>query len=292
MVVTIVHNKLEYDRYTSKIVESDLMIEFMKPLTAFRLLWVNLSEAKVVFSGARVVDLYTFNAFKRKVKEILILQHAENENRTRFSVKFLWANRVKVTYWALSIAIINAIMLFKKERISKSTKINIYYWLQSYRKRWEEYVKQEVNAVLCPAPNPLIYGCVKPIQIDEIVVGYFLVDEPLSKTLGITPEEEVELIKGLIKKYKITELFVKLHPRSSASKYDDIPEIIITETVLIKAKNVCGYKSGLLAAPYQSDSRILYDVNTDCWVETSVDRNVEGKHYVKVVKANEEYTIQ
>lgn len=292
MVVTIVHNKLEYDRYTSKIVQSDLMIEFMKPLTAFRLLRVDLKDLKVVFSGARVVDLYAFNAFKRKVKEVIILQHAENENRTKFSIKFLWANRVKVTNWALSTFIINAIMLFKKGIINKPMRINIYYWLQSYKKRWEEHIKLEVNAVLCPAPNPLIYGCVQPIQIDDTVVDYFLIDEPLTKTLGISPEEEIELIKRLIQKYKITKLFVKLHPRSIATKYEEVPEISITMSVFIKARNICGYKSGLLSAPYQSDSKILYDAKADCWKNLSIDTNVEGKYYVKCVKTNEEYFIQ
>ncbi len=291
MVVTIVHNKLEYHRYTSKIVESNLMIEFMKPLTSFKLLWIDLSESKVVFSGARIVDIYAFNAVKRKAKEILILQHAENENRTSTTIKFLWANRVKVTCWAMSAVIISSIMLFKKRKGNTPTRINIYYWLQSYRKRWQEHIKTPVNSVLCPTPNPLIYGCVKPIPVEMSVVDYFLIDEPLTKTLGISAKAEIDIIKRLINKYKITKLFVKLHPRSSVMKYQEIKELFITDSVYIKARNICGYKSGLLSAPYQSDSQIIYHPDINSWNEIKVERNVGGKHYETVVKENEEYSL-
>ena len=258
--IGVVTNKLEYERFTSKLVNCDLIIEHENPLTYFDFIGLNFLKSEFYFVGLRIPDCFLLKSLDNRCSKIVIFQHAFNENNEEKSVSYLLKNAKKFCAWVISILFSFLLRLKKK---SKSFKY-CYYFTEYYKLRLSKIIKN-VNYKSCREPNPLIFGSKNSITIDNKIINYFYVDEPLSTTLGISIKKEKKLILKLINKFEIEKLYVKLHPRSPVDKFSDLSNIILTEKVFKNSKNLVGYKSNLLRFPFESNRFIKLSKKTLSW---------------------------
>jgi hypothetical protein len=249
--VAIVTNKLEYHRFTSKIISCDVIIEHENPFTYLKLFSLNFKKSEFYFIGLRLPDVYLIKLLKNRCSRLVVLQHAFNENNNIKSFSYFLNNAVKFLMWLFSILITN-LFLYK---IKYNTKTSCYYFTDYYRKRLNTIVKN-VLYHKCGEPDPLNFGSKEKILIEDQIINYFYVDEPLTRTLGISLSREKKLISDLITEFHINKLFVKLHPRSSKEKFAGLPNIVLTDSIYSNSKTLIGYKSNLLRHPFKSEKFI------------------------------------
>ena len=249
--VAIVTNKLEYHRFTSKIISCDVIIEHENPFTYLKLFSLNFKKSEFYFIGLRLPDVYLIKLLKNRCSRLVVLQHAFNENNNIKSFSYFLNNAVKFIMWLFSILITN-LFLYK---IKYNTKTSCYYFTDYYRKRLNTIVKN-VLYHKCGEPDPLNFGSKEKILIENQIINYFYVDEPLTRTLGISLSREKKLISDLITEFHINKLFVKLHPRSSKEKFAGLPNIVLTDSIYSNSKTLIGYKSNLLRHPFKSEKFI------------------------------------
>jgi hypothetical protein len=145
-----------------------------------------------------------------------------------------------------------------------NTNISCYYFTNYYRNRLNNVIKN-VLYHKCGEPDPVSFGSEKPILINNQIIDFFYIDEPLTKTLGITSSKEKIIISNLIIKFNIDKLYVKLHPRSSKEKFAGLTNIVLTDSIFSNSKNLIGYKSNLLRHPFKSERFIELSSSELSW---------------------------
>ena len=254
--IAILDTKIEYHRFTSKIYNCKIFITHQNPLSFLKLYFLELNKYEIIFVASRVPDIFLLKILKNRAKKIVVLQHAFTENNQFFNFNYIKNNSLKFFLWSCSI-IFMIPLFFKKFCL---TNLNCFYFTDYYKNRIKEIYKNS-NYFKCSDPNPLIYGSPYEIKISDQACDFFYVDEPLSKTLGISKLKEQYLIKELINKYKIKKLYVKIHPRSKHKKFKTFKNVFVVDHIFSKTTNLIGYKSNLLR--YNYDSKFLIALNSD-----------------------------
>ena len=162
-------------------------------------------------------------------------------------------------------------MLILKKITRRQTvyrEIIVAYFKNFYKDRWQKLLGlQNVTFIECGHPDPLEYGTENRLATCLEENDYFYVDEPLTSTLGISGIDEIEIVKKMISSFSIRNLKVKLHPRSSRTKFASLPEIELCDQIYLNSKYVFGYRSGLLDAPFSSKSTVYkLDPSTGTWI--------------------------
>lgn len=277
--IAIVTNKMEYYRFTSKIVKCDIIIEHENPISYLKLLNFNLENTVIYFIGLRLPDIYLLKNLLNKCPSIIVLQHAFNHNNILKSVTYLVHNSVKFFCWACSI-VFSFSLRFKSK---SSTEIKCYYFTDYYLKRLLNLVKS-VDFFKCSNPNPTYFGSETKININNEIIDYFYIDEPLTKSLGIAATEEKILLKELIRNFGINKLFVKLHPRSNPNKFAEFQNIEITKSIFVNAQNLIGYQSNLLRYSFNSKNLIRFDRISMKWNKSTYNVIEFGDYSNDVIK--------
>ena len=70
--VAIVTNKLEYHRFTSKIISCDVIIEHENPFTYLKLFSLNFKKSEFYFIGLRLPDVYLIKLLNKNKNNIEI----------------------------------------------------------------------------------------------------------------------------------------------------------------------------------------------------------------------------
>ena len=245
--VAIVTNTLEYHRFTSKIINCDVIIEHENPFTYLKLFSLNFKQSEFYLIGLRMPDLNLIKLLKNRCSRLVVLQHAFNENNKIKSLSYFFNNTPKFLMWFLSI-LLGKLFSYKKEY---NTVMTCYYFTDYYSNRLDNIVKN-VLYYKCGEPDPLYFGSEKTILISKQIIDFFYIDEPLTKTLGISSSKEEKIISDLIIEYNIDKLFVKLHPRSLKEKFVGLPNIVLTDSIFSNSKTLIGYESNLLRHPFKS----------------------------------------
>lgn len=258
--VAIVTNKLEYSRFTSKIINCDIIIEHENPITYLKLFSLNFKQAEFFLIGLRIPDIHIIKILKNKCLKLVVLQHAFNENNQIKTFSYYINNSRKFSTWLISI-LFSKLLCYKTKQ---NTNIICYYFTNYYKNRLDNIIKN-VCFHKCGEPDPVYFGSEKPILINNQIINFFYIDEPLTKTLGISLKKEKIIISDLIIKFNIDRLYVKLHPRSSKEKFAGLPNIVLTDSIFSNSKNLIGYKSNLLRHPFKSEKFIELSSSELSW---------------------------
>ncbi|MDB4638252.1 hypothetical protein OAE64_00020 [bacterium] len=246
--IAIVTNKLEYSRFTSKIIRCDLIIEHENPISYLKLFRVNFRHAEVFLIGLRSPDVHIIKSLNNRCSRLVVFQHAFNENNKVKTIPYFINNATKFITWSISI-LVSKLFYFKGVH---KTSISCYYFTDYYKDRLKNILKN-VGYHKCAEPDPVYFGSEKPISINKKIIEFFYIDEPLTKTLGITPTKEKEIISNLMNEFSVGKLYVKLHPRSSKDKFAGLPNVVLTDSIFSNSKNLIGYKSNLLRHPFKAE---------------------------------------
>ena len=258
--VAIVTNKLEYNRFTSKIINCDIIIEHENPITYLKLFSLNFKQAEFFLIGLRMPDIYIIKTLKNRCSRLVVLQHAFNENNKIKTFSYYINNSTKFLSWSLSI-LFSKLFSYKKKH---NTNISCFYFTNYYRNRLNNITKN-VLYHKCSEPDPVTFGSEKPILVNNQIIDFFYIDEPLTKTLGISSSKEKIIISNLINKFNIYKLYVKLHPRSSKEKFAGLTNIVLTDSIFSNSKNLIGYKSNLLRHPFRPERFIELSSSDLSW---------------------------
>ena len=261
--IAIVTNKIEYLRFTSKILACDIIIEHENPISYLKLFNLDLKNSVIYFIGLRMPDVYLLRNLSNRCSSIIVLQHAFNQNNILKSYMYLAQNFLKYFMWSCSISA-SFFLRFKSKKVAE---IKCYYFTDYYLKRLSNFVRP-VNFFKCSEPNPTYFGSEIKININSEIIDFLYIDEPLTKTLGITLNEEERILMKLISDFQINKLFVKLHPRSNPNKFDKFKNIIITTSIFTNTKNIIGYQSNLLRYRFKSKNFIKLDRISQKWVKS------------------------
>lgn len=276
--IAVVTNAEEYNRFTKKIIDCDILIIHEKPSSYFNILNMSLSESEFYFIGARAPDIYLISNIINRCKQIHILQHAFNKNYSKVSIYFLYNNFCRFVAWFVSI-IIGHIFKFKRK---VNSDVYCYYFTNYYKLRIGN-VYPNITFYSCSKPDPTVFGTSVQMNKNLTPINYFYVDEPLTKTLGLTNKSELQLICNLINQFKIKKLYVKLHPRSNKFKFSKIKQVYITESIYQNSKHIIGFKSNLLKFNFNSKYFIGLDKKDLSW-KLNKRKSFEVGTYIEDVK--------
>lgn len=276
--VAIVTSKAEYLRFTKKIIDCDLIIEHEKPITYLNFLKIDFQNSIFYFMGLRAPDVFLIKNLYGKCEKIIVFQHAFNENNIIKSASYILNNFFKFFMWSISICL----SYFLKAKKNIKTIVECFYFTKYYKKRLTNFI-HNARFIRCSDPDPTIYGTQKKIVVKNDKVDYFYIDEPLTKSLGITKKEENKLIENLISNYDINKLYVKLHPRSKKDKFTTFKRIAITENIYKNCQNLVGYQSNLLRYNFKSKNFIMLNRDLKSWSKVAYLTYGEGS-YVDDVK--------
>lgn len=222
--------------------------------------------------GARPPDTYAALYALKTSKKIIILQHAKNARRKKFTLKYFLLNYKKLFWWVLSILFLKVITSSKKLIVCKD--IEIYYFTDEYKKAWQDRLEQYgPKFIKCNLPDVSLYGTVKDIPVIEEKINCFYVDEPLTTTLGITSKEEKDILKKLNVINENQKIHVKLHPRSNPNKFEDLDNFILVDEIYKNCNILAGYKSGLLDFAFNYDK--FYRLESSNWKEETLIKKIK-----------------
>lgn len=258
--IAVLDNRIEYERFTSKIFTCEIFITHQNPFSFFKLYLLNLNQFEIVFVASRTPDIFLLKFLKNKASNITVLQHAFSKNNQFYNFYYLKNNFKKFALWFCSM-IFMIPLVFKK---NITTNLTCFYFTDYYKRRIKK-IYNNSKFYKCSEPNPLLYGSPYEIKTNEDKCEFFYIDEPLTKTLGISIKEERNLIKNLINKYNIKKLYVKIHPRSNKDKYLSFINILPVDCVYTNSTNIIGYKSNLLRYNYNSRYLIYLNYNMMKW---------------------------
>ena len=279
--IAILDTRIEYERFTSKIFTCEIFITHQNPFSFFKLYLLNLNQFEIIFVASRVPDIFLLKFLKNKASNIIVLQHAFTENNKFYNFSYLKNNLKKFSLWFCSIIFMLPLLLKKKT----TTNLSCFYFTDYYKRRIKKiYDSSKFNK--CSEPNPLIYGSPFDIEANKDICEFFYIDEPLTKTLGISVNEEINLIKNLIRKYDIKKLYVKIHPRSNKDKYLSFKNIFPVDCVFINSTNIVGYKSNLLRYNYNSKFLIYLDNTLMKWKKKKFTKKYKTGYISDVIKFN------
>lgn len=197
----------------------------------------------LIVLGARPPDKAVVHHLGAKADRIIILQHAINQRRKikELSLHYFLVNFRKIFYWSILIIVCK---LLPRNRLPP---VHLYYFTDNYLSEWEQILGEgNFEATFCPAPDPTRFGSKKDILINDTPVSYQLIDEPFTKTLGISVKNERVLLQKILEISEDAPIMVKLHPRSQPEKYAFSKQFILSECIYSNPGALIGYKSGLL----------------------------------------------
>ena len=277
--IAVLDTRIEYERFTSKIFNCEKFVTHQNPLSLFKLYFLNLKQYEIIFVASRVPDVFLLKFLKNKASNIIVLQHAFAENNQFYNFNYLKNNFLKFFLWFCSI-IFMVPLLFKK---SATTNLLCFYFTDYYKLRIKK-IYNDSNFYECSEPNPLVYGSPNQIKVNDNKCEFFYIDEPLTKTLGISYKKEVYLIKNLITQYNIKKMYVKIHPRSNKDKYRFFKNIFPTDQVFINSNYIIGYKSNLLRYNYNSKFLIYLDNISMKWKKKKFEKKFKVGYIADVRK--------
>ena len=108
-------------------------------------------------------------------------------------------------------------------------------------------------------------------------------DEPLTKTLGITEEEEKALLHALQERIE-DDIYVKLHPRSDPSKYIQLPRFRVVNKIYQNADVVAGYRSALLDFNFRNKQLVKLESDLTWRTKTVESRKLQYDDYISQIK--------
>lgn len=206
--------------------------------------------------GSRPPDSFAAKYALKISKKIIILQHAKNSRRKKFTMNYFLQNYKKLFFWLNAIFFLKFVTYFKRNNNSYSD-IVVFYFTEEYKKDWEERLgKYSPKFVKCDPPDVSIYGTEQDIQINEKKIDCFYIDEPLTTTLGISSKEEEKLLLDLQDLVTNKTIYIKLHPRSYHGKFKNFTNVIIVNEIYENCTFLVGYKSGLLDYNFKFEHEI------------------------------------
>ena len=276
--IAIVTNEMEYLRFTSKIIKCEIIVEHENPTSYLHLFNLDLKNTEIYFVGLRMPDVYLLKNLSSRCSKIIVLQHAFNKNNILKSFAYLTQNFSKYLMWSISILV----GFFLRLKQKTTTKIQCYYFTDYYLRRLTGFVKS-VKFFKCSSPDPTYFGSEKKINVNSKNIDFLYIDEPLTKTLGITSDQEESILKELINDFQINKLFIKPHPRSKTTKFEKLKNVVLTKSIYINTKNIIGYQSNLLKYSFKSKNIIKLDRTSMKWKKSKHIRISQGT-YSKDVK--------
>jgi hypothetical protein len=204
---------------------------------------IHNSIGTLIVLGARPPDKAAVHHLGAKADRIIILQHAVNRRRKvkELSLQYFLMNFRKIFYWSVFIIVCKLLPR------NKLPPVHLYYFTDNYLNEWTEILgKENFEATSCPAPDPTRFGSKNDILINDTPVSYQLIDEPFTKTLGISVKSERILLQKILEISGDEPIMVKIHPRSQSEKYAFSKKFILSECIYSNPGAVIGYKSGLL----------------------------------------------
>jgi len=273
--------KLRYGRYVLPNNTKNIYYEDIR--SWWKLLFVKNINRIFIF-GERPPDMASLKYALKKSKHVVFLQHAKNEIRKKHTFNYYIKNRIKLFYWIFYVVFFKFIEIFNFRK-RKDLKIDIYYYTVEYKDSLSRKLSlYNTNFIKCAHPDVTKFGTLTDMKINKKPIRSFYIDEPLADTLGISREAEIKIIEELIKKIGLNvTLYVKLHPRSNGSKFDELKEVVIVDEVYQNCQILCGYNSGLL--DFDFNNKMLYRLsNKLIWVlkeNSSTEKNIT---YISDVK--------
>ncbi|MCF6455631.1 polysialyltransferase family glycosyltransferase [Pseudoalteromonas sp. MMG024] len=205
------------------------------------------SHAKHVFIwGRRPPDIEAFKLASRSADTIVILQHAKNPRRDQVPLSYYKQNFKKLVYWLSSIGRLKLSRWYLAHK-AHQPKVLLFYFTEAYKTEWQQHFTEQHNVeyILCNAPDVSSFGAKTDAKVCATPVPCFYVDEPLTKTLGISEQQEITLLVELQQLIGDT-IYVKLHPRSNIDKFNHLNLFKVVDCIYQNASTVAGYRSGLL----------------------------------------------
>ena len=294
ITIAFVEREQEYHRFTCKVLQADHIISYdtsiLSKVAVLR--QILKTDVKLAFVGLRVIDLHVIRTLTPFAKEIIVLQHAVNENQTSFTARFLFANFSKIAAWTSFLFILKCLVVWgrKTKKTSHST-ITVFHFTDYYKRRFEQ-VGSAATFYKCSWPNPFTYGCIEQMPMNSRQCEAFYVDEPLEKTLGWSIKRQRDALSTFISQHNIDSLEVRLHPRSNPEKFLHLPGVSVVNDIPNAIDNLLGYKSNLLFGDFNTQNFYrLNSSNATFELELFTPRNGD---YVSEVKSllNEIRTLQ
>lgn len=282
--LAIVEREQEYFRFTSKIVAADYVVTYhlgavIEVLRTFKR-YKNVNTVYLV--GLRAVDIELIKAISRFNLNVIVLQHAFNENRASLTPRIITSNFKKSINWITVILVLRILKLFVGLIYEKQRAVYyIFYYTNYYEKRFAT-IGLDYCAYLCDFPNPFTFGCVNNIVKAERSVEAFYVDEPLSSTLGIPSRREIEALERFRNIHNVKEIEVRLHPRSYRHKYDGVNFIKVVDDIPEYCEYLLGYKSNLLLGDFSYGA--FFGLNDDILEFVVCDLKKSTGQYIEEVK--------
>ena len=250
--LAIVEREQEYFRFTSKIVEADYVVtyEVGGVIQVLRTIRRYKNVKTIYLVGLRVVDIELIKAISRCTVNVIIRQHAFNENRARLTLGIVTSNFKKSINWIFVIIVLRILKVTVGLKYEKQRAVySIFHYTEYYEKRFAT-IGLDYIAYLCDFPNPFTFGCVSNIKKAGRSVEAFYVDEPLSSTLGIPSRREIEALERFRIINNVTEIEVRLHPRSDRHKFDGVNFIKVVDDIPEYCEYLLGYRSNLLLGDF------------------------------------------
>lgn len=209
----------------------------------------------MIFNSMRWIDIVLMKFFFSKGFDILNFQHGANDYFKERSINVIMRKLFNKRYYnELFVLFIFTVYRFCIKS-SRKAKLTCIYFTKSYHTAFGEAFNSSqyglIEFLAVAVPSPLKWGTKDEIQQWGHCYA-FLVDELFEGTLGISSNILLRNIKDYIVREKISELWIKLHPRRSVNIYAELNiscKAEIVECLPISCSLLIGGSSNLLGAP-------------------------------------------
>lgn len=252
--------------------DSDFVVYFDDFRSLIKLFNLNISNTKIVVNGLRFPDKALIKLCEYKNWSIIILQHnADIPSYNKIEkLKKVTYNFVKYAHWLVFTLLLVVILMFKPRG---SQGKSLCYCFNSTFANAVEKVAFGIKTKIMSPPDMRIYGSVSSMLSSENLT-YFFIDEPFEKTLSIPSSTILEAALAMLPDGSL--LHVKLHPRSSAEKYDNFKaRIKIIDYYPNDVDVLFTYKSNLGQFYRPNKTRFIYIVSEKRFIEDTLGYRVD-----------------